>query len=64
MARKYTEANKRATIKYISENLDRIEIRRKKGEKEKIKVFAEKQGESVNSFINKLIDEAMGEKER
>lgn len=38
---------------------DRISLMVKKGEKDKIKAHAEKQGEKVNSFINRAIDETM-----
>jgi len=38
---------------------DRIALQVKKGKKEEIKTFAESRGESLNSFINRLIDEEM-----
>lgn len=44
---------------YIAKNYDRINLTVPKGAKEEIKAYAEKQGESVNGFINRLIDEAM-----
>jgi hypothetical protein len=36
---------------------DRIELTVKKGEKEKIKEFAKKNGETLNGFLNRIIAE-------
>lgn len=44
---------------YIAKTYDRINLTVPKGAKEEIKAYAEKNGESVNGFINRLIDEAM-----
>ena len=44
---------------YIARTYDRINLTVPKGHKEKIKAHAESKGESVNSFINRAIDEAM-----
>lgn len=44
-------------------NYDRLSVFTPKGKKEQIKAFAEKRGESVNSFINWAIDEAMKQSE-
>lgn len=41
------------------ENLDRINLTVPKGKKEVIKAHAENTNESVNSFINRAIDETM-----
>ena len=54
-----TKAQQRAVNKYMKENYDEIKVRTDKGKKEKIKAHAEKQGESVNAFINRAIDEQM-----
>ena len=59
----YSEAMLRAIKKYEAEKIDRISLRVPKGKKEVIQKFAEDQGESVNSFINRAIDEAMQEEE-
>lgn len=56
---KYTEARKRANEKYNAKAYDRINIAIPKGEKETIKDHAEQQGESVNGFIKRAIDETM-----
>lgn len=54
-----TEAQQRANIKYRKKAYDRLEITIPKGKKEAIRNFAETKGESINSFVNRLIDEAM-----
>ena len=53
--RKVSKAQQRATNSYIAKAYDRISIVVRKGEKEKIKAFAESQEESVNSFVTKAI---------
>lgn len=54
----YTEAGKRATIKYVKENYDRIEIKVEKGQREILKAHADKHdGGSVNAFIKRAIAE-------
>ncbi len=57
-----SEARKRANAKYNQKAYDRIEVKVKKGEKEKIRLYAEANGESLNAFINRALNEAMGEK--
>lgn len=58
-----TEAKKRANKKWndanMTERYDRIQLVVPKGRKEDIKKEAERRGESVNSFINGLIDAAL-----
>lgn len=54
-----SKANQRAVNKYKKNNYDRIEITAPKGRRDEIKAHAEAQGESVNSFINRAISEAM-----
>jgi predicted HicB family RNase H-like nuclease len=56
----YTEAQKRASRKYNEKTYDRLEITVNKGHKEKIKAFATNNGESLNGFVNRIINEAMG----
>lgn len=53
-----TEAQKRAQRKYM-ESVAVFQIRTDKSRLERIKAHAEAQGESVNAFINRAIDEAM-----
>ena len=59
----YTEAQRQATARYNKKAYDRIEIFVRKGRKQVIKEFAQKQGLSTNKFINQAIDKAMREKE-
>lgn len=53
-----SEARKRANQVYIDKQ-DEIKIRVIKGRKAEIQAHAEAQGESVNAFINRAINEAM-----
>ena len=55
----YTEASKRATIKYINANYDKIEVKTRKGNKSTIKAAAEEAGQSVNAYILQAIEERM-----
>ena len=57
--REYSQAQNKATQKYIKNNYDSVMIRMPKGKKEQIKTFAESKGESLNGFVNRAIDEAM-----
>ena len=52
------EQRKKANEKYL-DTLDEIKIRVPKGNKDKIKVYAESHGESINGFINRIIAEEM-----
>ncbi len=45
--------------KWISEKLDRVNLTMPKGQKDVVKAHAEAQGESLNAFINRAIDETM-----
>lgn len=45
--------------RYNAKNYDDIRLRVPKGQKEVIQDFAEQRGESLNGFINRLIQEAM-----
>lgn len=56
----YTEAGKRATIKYIKSAYDRIEIKVPKGRKAAIEAHAKQKGESVNGLVNALLRADMG----
>ena len=49
----------RAQNRYIAKAYDRINLTVSKGKKDTIQVHAAAQGESVNGFINRAIDEAM-----
>lgn len=53
------KASTRAKNKYNAANYDRIALQVKKGKREELKAHAEKQGESLNAFINRAINETM-----
>lgn len=53
----------KAKNKYNAENYERISLVVDKGQKDIIKAHAEKNGESLNGFINRIIIEAL-ERER
>ena len=57
-----SEAQKKAQKKYEANAYDMLGVRVKKGERDRIKAFAEKQGKSLNAFVKDLIYSAMGEK--
>ena len=57
----YSEAKKKATIKYQKKTYDRIELKVKKGEKEKIKARATELGISVNTYMIELIKKDLEE---
>ena len=54
-----SKAQQKAVNKYIKENYDVFQIRMPKGQKDIIKAHAESRGESVNSFINRAVDETI-----
>lgn len=55
----YSDAQKEATARYNKKAYDRIEIKVKKGRKQKIFDYAASQSKSVNQFIIELIDKEM-----
>ena len=52
----YSDASKKATIKYQKKAYDRIELKVKKGNKEIINKRADELGKSVNAYIKDLIN--------
>lgn len=54
-----SKAQQKAVAKYMKSNYDELKVRVPKGKKEVIKSAAEQHGESLNSFINRAIDETM-----
>lgn len=56
----YSEAQKKATLKYRKENYSRISLDLKKDKKEKYKAQAERRGMTLNAYIVSLL-EADGE---
>ncbi|MDD6465382.1 MAG: hypothetical protein PUF75_05535 [Coprococcus sp.] len=54
-----TDARRKASAKYLKETVEDVRIRVPKGQKAVIKEHAEKQGESMNAFVIRAIDETM-----
>ena len=54
-----SKAQQEAVARYNAKSYDRIELKVKKGRKDIVKTHAESQGESLNGFINRAIDETM-----
>ena len=54
-----SKAAQRAVNKYTRENYDRVNRTMPQGKKDAVQIHAAQRGESVNSFINRAIDEAM-----
>ena len=55
--RGYTEAQNKATQKYVKENLEDIKLRVPKGSREKYKQAAQARGKSLNKFALEAMDE-------
>ena len=54
-----SKAQQKAGNKYMKSNYDRVNLVMPKGKKDIIQAHAAQQGESVNAYINRAIDEAM-----
>ena len=52
----YSEAQKKATLKYRKENYSRISLDLKKDKKEKYKAQAERRGMTLNAYIISLLE--------
>ena len=59
----YSEAQKKASIKYMSEKTDDIRLRVKKGLKAKYKEEAEKRGQSMTQFIIECVEKEINNQE-
>ena len=55
----YTEAAKRATMKYQKENLEQLVIRLPIGERQRIKDHAQLMGESMTAFMRRAFEETL-----
>lgn len=55
----YTKASQKAVDRYIHKNYDTFSIRFPKGERDKIKRYAESKGMNMSEYIKKLIDADM-----
>lgn len=56
----YTEAQKKASIKYMAEKTDDIRLRVPKGTKERYKKAAEARGMSMTQFILAAVEKEIG----
>ena len=54
-----SKAQQKAVAKYMKNNYDELKGRVPKGRKDIITAHAEKNGESVNGFVNRAIGETM-----
>lgn len=54
-----TDARRRASAKYLRESVEDVRIRVPKGQKSVIKAHADTQGESMNQFVIRAINETM-----
>ena len=59
-----SKAQQKAVNKYMAANYDRINLTVPKGKKDTIQTHAEAQGESVNGFINRAIDNQISQDRR
>lgn len=53
----FTEAKKKANSKYLKNTVETIAFRVPRGEKEKLKDIAEREGLSLNAFIDSAVKE-------
>lgn len=58
MGEKYTDAQKKASIKYLKEKTDSIQIRAPKGTKERWRALAAGRGKSLNQYIVDAVEAA------
>lgn len=61
MGDKYTEAQKKASMKYLKDKTDSIQIRVPKGTKDRWKTAAEAHGKSLNQMIVDTMEAAIQE---
>ena len=55
----YSESQKKATIKWMADNYDRIYLTVPKGMKQRINEAAKRQGQSARAYILDAIEEKM-----
>lgn len=54
-----SQAQQRATAKYIRNNYDRLEMKVQKGQKELIVAHAKEKGETLNQFLIRAVNLAL-----
>lgn len=63
MGREYTEAQKKASMKYMLDKTDNIQLRLPKGTKERWKAAAEVMGVSMTKFVQDAVEAAIKDRE-
>ena len=61
MGKEYTEAQKKASIKYMQDKTDDIRLRLPKGTKDRWKAAAEKAGVSMTKYVQDAVEAMMNE---
>ena len=61
MGDKYTDAQKKASIKYLKEKTDSIQIRTAKGTKDRWRAAAEERSKSLNQLIVDAVEKEIAE---
>jgi predicted DNA-binding protein len=59
VGREYTEAQKKAAIKYMGEKTDDIRLRLPKGTKERWKAAADAAGVSMTQYVREAVEAAI-----
>lgn len=62
MSEKYTESQKKASLRYAKEKLKRVPLDLKKEEYERLSVAAKADQKSINGFIKEAINEKIERK--
>ena len=63
MGGKYTDAQKKAAIKYLAEKTDNIQLRMPKGTKDRWRAAAEACGVSLTQFVADAVETAINNME-
>lgn len=58
-----SKSQQKAVAKYMKNNYDEIKVRVPKGHKAEIEAYAKSNGESLNRFVNRVIDETIDKDE-
>jgi predicted HicB family RNase H-like nuclease len=59
MGKEYTEAQKKASIKYMQEKTDDIRLRLPKGTKDRWKAAADRKGVSMTKYVQDAVEAAI-----
>lgn len=54
-----SKAQQKAVAKYMAANYDELKIRLPKGERDRVRAYADSQGQSVNALIRDLLQREM-----